>query len=360
MKKTLVALAALASMSAFAQSSVTLYGIADVWLGNLKKTTEIGGVTTGVAQNLLNSGGINGSRWGLKGSEDLGGGLKANFLLESGFNIDNGSSAQGGVLFGRQAVVGLSGGFGELRFGRQYTAYDELRGGTDLMGHSSFSATVGSAGGAWALGRDYTFRADNTIRYATPNFGGFGVGATYSFGENKTTTTGASGIIAIHGLYANGPITAGIGYQQEKNPGGLAAGPAAPNPNFNNGGFAVNGTTETHLLVSGAYDFGVAKVRLAYNTSKDNAAGTPSADKEFTVGVSAPLGPVTIASEFATSKNSAVKGRSLGVQAQYDLSKRTFAYVGFQNTKSNDIVAAGAASTTTKGNLIAVGVRHGF
>jgi predicted porin len=369
MKKTLVALAALAATGAFAQSSVTLFGIADVNLNSTKVTTSVAGVNvanpaatgqagfgsgqpSGISRNQMSSGGINGSRFGLRGSEDLGGGLKGNFQIENGFNIDSGSAAQGGLLFGRQAFVGLSGGFGDLRFGRQYSAYDEARGGSDLQGHSAYSAT---AGAAWALGRDYAFRLDNTLRYATPNFGGFSAAASYSLGENKTAAAGAGGVLSLHGAYGNGPIAIFVAHQQEKNP--LAAAPA----NLLNGGFAIaaGASKETHTLVSGAYDFGVAKVRLGYNTSKDDVVGGPSADKELTFGVSAPLGPVTIAAEFANMKNSGVKGRAVGVQANYNLSKRTFAYVGLQSMKANTIVVAGP-QTDSKSNVAAIGVRHAF
>ena len=376
MKKSLVALAALAATTAFAQSSVTLYGVADVWLGNSKTTTttaagsnfvivppagasaaDIAAANTanaanGVGQNLMGSGGINGSRFGLRGSEDLGGGLKANFQVENGFNIDNGSAAQGGLLFGRQAFVGLSGGFGAVTFGRQYTAYDEARGGSDLMGHSAFSPT---AGAVWSAGRNYGFRADNTIRYGTNNFGGFTAAVTYSLGENKTAAASAGAALSLHAAYNNGPIAVFAAYQQEKNPAGSGASQLL------NGGFgaAAGATSETHALISGAYDLGVAKLRAAYNQSKDNAPGTPSADKEFTFGVAAPLGPVTLEAEFATMKNDAVKSRGFGLQAKYNLSKRTFAYAGIQNAKTTN-TPAGVSGNQTKLNLVAVGVRHGF
>ena len=119
MKKTLIALAAVAATgAAFAQSSVTLYGVADVAVG---KTNNAGlGLTSdkfqAIASNVLNNGN---SRFGLKGSEDLGGGLKANFNYEGGINIANGAgNTSGGQLFSRAAWVSLSGGFGELRAGR--------------------------------------------------------------------------------------------------------------------------------------------------------------------------------------------------------------------------------------------------
>lgn len=117
MKKTLITLAVLsASCCAMAQSTVTLYGVADVNLQSVKQATVDGtglGVA-GVTQTKIESGGQNGSRWGLKGSEGLGGGWNAVFDLQNGFNVDTGASGQGGLLFGRHAFVGLSNSVGTL------------------------------------------------------------------------------------------------------------------------------------------------------------------------------------------------------------------------------------------------------
>ena len=120
MKKSLVALAVFAvSGGAMAQSSVTLYGVADAWIGQTSTTNAAG---TKLKQNKIDSGGFNGSRLGFKGTEDLGGGLKAVFTAEDGYDISTGTSLQGGALFGRQAFVGLAGGFGQVTLGRHYTA----------------------------------------------------------------------------------------------------------------------------------------------------------------------------------------------------------------------------------------------
>jgi len=111
MKKSLLALGVLGAFAgaAHAQSSVTLYGIIDGGFTYVNKTGGNVAGTGNATKNIsLNSGNLQGSRWGLKGAEDLGGGLKAIFVLESGFNVNNGMSAQGGRLFGRQAYVGLS------------------------------------------------------------------------------------------------------------------------------------------------------------------------------------------------------------------------------------------------------------
>jgi predicted porin len=241
MKKTLVAIAALAAVSSFAQSSVTLYGIADVWLGSLKTNSQAatGGPITAVSQTKIDSGGQSGSRWGMRGTEDLGGGLKGNFVIESGINLDVGSSAQGGLPYGRQAYVGLGGGFGEVRFGRQYSAYDVFKGGVTAQGSNTFDVTNGASYsavdaaalvgggtvpaatvnklvgklGAWV---GYAARIDNSMSYTTPNFGGITGQVVLGLGENKTTSTGATLNSSFHVNYANGPLALGLAYQNDE------------------------------------------------------------------------------------------------------------------------------------------------
>ena len=144
MKKSLIALAVLAaSGAAMAQSSVSLYGVADVWFGSVKD----GAPGARTSQTVVESGGVTDSRWGLKGSEDLGGGLKANFLLEQGFNLDSGafSDTNGdGVAdtgFNRQAYVSLSSNsFGEVKLGKVATAYDSVSENTYSAFDSALSA----------------------------------------------------------------------------------------------------------------------------------------------------------------------------------------------------------------------------
>jgi len=159
MKKTLLAAALLAGFAsaAQAQSSVTLYGLVDVGYVYTK--------TDGVdSNNELASGNQSGSRWGLQGAEDLGGGLKATFLLESGFDQGTGQSLQGGRLFGRQSWAGLSGGFGDIRFGRQVTITSEFFGAVDPFGAGFNAANLGNT----FVAMD-TVRTDNTIKYISPN-----------------------------------------------------------------------------------------------------------------------------------------------------------------------------------------------
>ncbi|RZI41890.1 porin [Herbaspirillum sp. HC18] len=114
MKKSLLALAVLGAFAgvASAQTNVSIYGVADVGIERTK-------LSPGQSTTRLSSGIQSGSRLGFKGSEDLGGGMSAIFALENGYDISNGALGQGGLLFGRQAWVGLNGGFGAVKFGRQ-------------------------------------------------------------------------------------------------------------------------------------------------------------------------------------------------------------------------------------------------
>ena len=204
MKKTLIAMAALGAMAgvAHAQSSVTLYGLVDAYIGQTSSQVDSTIPASRVAklkQNVVNGNGQNNSRWGMRGTEDLGGGMKGLFVLEGGFQPDTGAfqiiSNQGGALFGRQAWVGLSGGFGTVGLGRQYPAYDDLRAATNMVYDSNFATT----GTVWGTGlRDYQNRSSNAIRYTSPDFAGFSGAVTYGLGENKTATTDAEKIGRAH------------------------------------------------------------------------------------------------------------------------------------------------------------------
>lgn len=341
MKKTLIAFAALSAIAgvAQAQSAVTLYGVADAHFGQKSTTVNAASVGTKVSQTVVDSGGHNGSRWGLKGSEDLGGGLKAIFQLESGFTIDNGNVANGATMFGRQAFVGLSGGFGSVTMGRQYTAYDALRGATNNTNDASFATT----GTIWGTGvADYTNRVNNSIAYTSPSFGGGFTGAVVlSLGEDKTATASASRNTSLNLMYANGPILAGYAYQQEKPVG-------TPGANSNK-----------YHLFGGSYDFGVVKLVGAYESAKNDGI---SKDKDYQLGVSAPFGAATVYAGYARAKVDLAAGAGsfsatgYSLMGTYDLSKRTRLYTAYNNTKNN-----GAAVTGTyKTSALVAGIRHAF
>jgi predicted porin len=365
MKKSLVAIATLASTAAFAQSSVSLYGVADAWVGSSKSDVAVAAPTPATApavlavgerQTLLGSGGLNGSRWGLRGSEDLGGGLKANFTLEQGFAIDTAAAATSGLQFSRQAYVGASGGFGEVRLGRQYSAYDELRGATNNTFDSAFAIT----GYVWGAhkdnaatpntlyGGDYNSRIDNQIYYATPNMSGFSAAIGYGLGENKAAGLKATDTLSLHGKYANGPLLVGLAYQDQK--------------------LAITGSNK-YTLLAGSYNLGVAKIMAGVNQGKRPAGASTEKDTEFQLGVDFPLGATTIALGYAYAKvkndltGGTAKANGFSAAATYDLSKRTAMYVGMNTGKvKEDIAQTGGVvrGDLGKTQLFAVGVRHKF
>lgn len=358
MKKTLIAFAALSAIAgvAQAQSTVTLYGVADAHFG--QKTQTVGGVKT--KQTVVDSAGMNTSRFGLRGTEDLGGGLKAVFTMEAGVAIDTGAgNLNGGGLFSRQAFVGLSGNFGTATLGRQYTAYDALRGATN----NSYDATYfgGITGDVWNNGVvDYSNRVSNSFAYASPVFSGFSGGFVLSGGEDKNvggSSLKASYNNSLHIKYANGPLLVGYAYQAEKyNPGTTIQGPTAV--------VAAGTGKRQYNLFAASYDFGVAKITGGYNTAKQENS-TPATnnnkDKEFQFGVSVPFGAASVAAGYSRSKTDSTptfSGKAVGYSllGTYDLSKRTRLYAGLLNEKFTNTPTA---ALTRKTGAIA-GIRHSF
>ncbi|SAK46812.1 porin [Caballeronia catudaia] len=207
---------ALVCQSAFAQSSVTLYGVADV---SVRYLTNANANNDG--KLYMTNGAITNSRWGLKGTEDLGGGLQAIFRLESGVELENGQFADPSRAFNRAAYVGLASHYGTLTLGRQKTPL------FDMLGDTYDPLTVGNYfENAWlpvALGAG--LYADNAVKY-NGTFAGLTIGAMYSFGTNYTATgpggfsgqvpghLGAGNMYGFTASYAMGPLSIGGGYQQ--------------------------------------------------------------------------------------------------------------------------------------------------
>jgi predicted porin len=337
MKKSLIALAVLASTgAAMAQSSVTLYGIVDVNL----QSTKVAGIRT----NQLESGGVSGSRFGIKGTEDLGGGLKALFVLENGFNADTGSNRTPGSIFDRQSYVGLAGGFGEVRFGNSNTAFDDIAIATNPLWDSILSPAN------LIFNNNYVSRPGNTIYYATPSFGGVTAAASYSLGENKNTVANpgsAKGVASVNVQYAGGPLYASLGYQEDKRvtstPAVIAAAPGAAHKN---------------TLLNASYDFGVAKLLGSYERE---ITANETKTNQYQIGVDVPVGAaLTLSTGFAWSKDKlngvdGDKRTAFALGASYSLSKRTSIYTGLNHGESKD-----TAGVKTKADIYAVGIRHAF
>ncbi len=222
MKKSLPALAVLGAFAslAHAQSSVTLYGLIDeavVFQSNAKITAATA-TTAGVGGRkffLDSNTGLSGSRWGLKGAEDLGGGLQAVFNLESGMNINTGGLNQGGLEFGRQAYVGLSSKtYGAITLGRQYDATPEFIGPmifADQIGGVS-SALPGDLNNA-----NNTQRINNAIKYTSPSFNGLVLGGLYSLG-GISGEAARDQIYSFGAGYTNGPVTLGAAFLKANQP----------------------------------------------------------------------------------------------------------------------------------------------
>ena len=354
MKKTLVAVAALAASAAFAQSSVTLYGVADAYFGSEK----IDGVTS---QTVVNSGGLSQSRIGLSVKEDLGSGLSAFAIIEGNVALDQGA----GATSDRKSIVGLSGGFGAVSLGQQQTPMqDVLENVIDAQGNSAFSTVNASAAGNVAASGATLFTYGNSVRYDSPNFDGFSGAVQIGLGENKDQAVGVASNSADSGVslnvkYENGPLGVVFAYQNDKaTTDGVAASVAPPTP-------AVPGTeVDTKITaLGGYYDFGVAKLNLGYVNGKatvtDLALATTGSTKGRTinVGVTVPVDAFTFVGQYSQAEINDVDGnsKSFALEGRYALSKRTTAYAGYNNTKEN--IGGGA---DTKTNRFGVGIRHVF
>jgi predicted porin len=304
MKKSLIALAAFAATASFAQSSVTIYGKADIGVAR-----SIGSSVTELKQ-------ASGSRLGFRGTEDLGGGLKANFQLENRFLPDTGAAASSASFFNGRAIVGLEGGFGRIDMGRDYTAAFWTALGGDVFGYDGVAANAGVAG----AGGNQTVRFDNVISYKSPTMGGLTLEASSALKE-----AGAKNGSSVRISYASGPIAASIATEK---------GQASQKYN----GFGA------------AYNLGVARVN-ALISKGETAAGVES--EGMLLGLTVPMGALSLKASYGTLEVGGKKTvQQMGLGARYALSKRTDLYTSYAN---NSKAAAG-----TKKNGIEFGLQTNF
>jgi predicted porin len=384
MKKNMVALAVTAAFAlpAFAQSSITLYGVIDE---GINYTSNAGDKSA----YQLESGYAQGSRWGLKGSEDLGSGLKAMFDLENGFDVNSGGLQEGGRIFGRQAFVGLTAAnYGTLTLGRQYDSVVDYLAPTTANGNW----------GGYLLSHPYdndntdnSFRVNNTVKYMSPSFAGLQFGGTYSF--SNETGFANNRTYSLGGQYTNGGLLVGAAYLDANNPGLTTDGSIATDD--------ANFISERLRIFGGGinYTFGAATVGFAYSNTN---VGQPSAtDTSVYVGaITPPNGGTLTALKFqnfevngkyqftpaffvgvqyvytaatmdATSGNENPKYHTFGLMADYNLSKRTNFYfqAAYQkvagdktDTVLDDAYIPGAAGASSSSNQVTVraAIRHQF
>lgn len=353
MKKSLLALAALAAAgAASAQSSVTLYGVADL-SGGYTETQKFDGTKT--KKTGANVGSLSGSRIGMKGSEDLGNGLKAIFNYEWSLDAAHGNlttnppdNINNGYAAGtREAFVGLEGNFGQVRLGTTDTPVRNLAIAGTADGASDFDTTnlpalVNRASGVHYFG----------------NFSGVGIQAFAGYSKSETGSV-TSDDYKGYGLglsYANGPLLVGAAVQQFKQ--------SANAP--------TNSSKKTEAVVGGAYDFGVAKVFANYvygkvgvdgNTNTAYSAYEKDFDKvqELNLGVTVPYGAASFVAEYGSNRyNEAVTGNKYTgndfmIGANYAFSKRTDVYV--RAAQLNDLKDGDNKAWT---RVYAAGIRHKF
>lgn len=331
MKKTLIALAALAATSAaMAQSSVTLSGVIDAGFEKrfsgdpLKMTANRNGT----------------SNWTLSGTEDLGGGLKANFFISTQFNSDTGTIPAHNIDDGKSPrtpttsglgnngmFVGLSGGFGTVRLGRPVnTLYGNALFANGTKGVSGHDANT-------LLSRDVAGAAssvfvNNAIQYHSPLFNGFQVQLEYAPKEEAAGKNGRG--LAVR--YANGPIVVSF---------------------TNYSGATANINQKAVNQLAAAYDFGVARVLFTF---RDQGGANSNADNSYALGVTAPVGPGLVYASYNVRELSGTDARSVIAGYKYNLSKRTQLYVNLANGNSALNVAGNGKSTTGYG----FGLQHNF
>ncbi|MEI2415361.1 porin [Orrella sp. JC864] len=333
---------AAAGAPAAAQSStrVELYGVIDV--GFLHDSDEVNGSSTGV-----NSGGEAGSRWGLRGAEDLGGGWKATFQVEGGIDMTNGRSQQGDRLFGRWAYLGLAGPYGEIRAGRQWVLGREWGGAATPFGIAWMRSGLGTTFGYNDGDFGSSGIADNMVMYRSPRVGGWEAALGYSFQPNGEQEAGPANNdrVLTGGLrYARGPVRVALTYEhayasQNRRVGGRPA------------------TDATNWQLGGSYDFEVVRVYGGVGRISDASRGPArlmEKDVAWTAGVRVPAGPGSILASWQQTTRSDIQGGALGYQ--YVLSRRTdiYAFVNHTETRNRN---SGEDEGRTQ---FSVGMRHRF
>jgi predicted porin len=386
MNKQVFALAVSAAVSvafaasASAQTSVSLYGVLDE---GINYTNNVG---RGHVYELA-SGYAQGSRWGLKGAEELGGGLKAIFQLENGFDVSSGRLNQGGRMFGRQAYVGLSADqFGTLTFGRQYDSVVDYLAQTTANGNwagSLFSHPYDNDN------TDNSFRLDNSVKYTSPSLSGFQFGGVYSFSNDTNFANNRA--YSFGGQYSYGGLLVAAAYLQADNPGNGA-----------NGAITANDASfiAARMRVFGGgitYTFGPATAGFVYSnsnyldpTGNGYLGVTPLVPpgvllnslkyQNFEVNGKYQISPVlfvgaqyvyTMETYDATSGGVKPKIHSFGLMADYNLSKRTDVYIQgeYQQVTGDptysildDAFTPGtqSPSSTSKQVVVRAAIRHKF
>ena len=318
---TFAALLAAVCGQAYAQSTVTIYGVVDAGVEYQKASAGASGPATST-WSLVN-GTFAASRFGLRGSEDLGGGQKAFFQLEHGFNVNDGT-VTGAAFWGRKAIVGLGGSWGELSLGRDYTPAFWVQFYTDVNAFAMY----GNSGTMSAFALTGMLRANNGIYYVSPEVNGFRGRLTYTFGDQSTTPPKDAGrIIGLSGEYRSPTLSAGVFHQERRTV------------------FPTNSTTSAANVyqgVTGLYNFGQWAVSggLARLDPAGPNTATSGVVKSLWGGVIYRFASSDVrvnVGHVRTDVTAPTDGKStlVGVNYAYNLSKRTNLYIGAGQVKNN-------------------------
>ena len=342
MKKTLVALAALAATGVFAQSSVTLSGTVDA-------TVQYGSVDGGNNVTALGNSGLNSSEFRFSGVEDLGGGLKVGFALAAGVNNDSGAGAStntnnttgatsGGFVFNRMSLLKVMGSFGEIKAGRDYTPLFWTEAIYDPFGINGVGTSRAFNGGAAQFGAT-AVRASNSIAYVSPSMGGLGLWAQVSMGENLSTaaSNAAGDGVSAQLSYNQGPLSLAAAYGKTN----VSAGVDVEGYNF-----------------GGTYTIGAATLNAYVQNNKKT--GVASDIKGYLVGGSMPLGAGLIRGSYSTTDNGTAKSNQLALGYVYNFSKTVQAYGTFASVSNDGGAAAALNGATGIANATATGFDFGL
>ncbi len=371
----------LAASAAHAQSSVTLYGLIDA--GIMYTNNVASGASHGSLWQAT-SGNINGSRFGMRGSEDLGDGLKAVFVLEDGFNVQNGKLGQDNRLFGRQAYVGLSSkDYGALTLGRQYDSLVDF-----VQPLSGTAGTFGDTGFAHPFDNDnlnHSVRMNNAVKYTSDVYSGFKFGGTYAF--SNSTNFAADRSYSFGASYNNGPLNVAAGYLQIDGSAGSSASSAGAvdigeSTANGKGGFVLGAAVQRVYGGGLNYAFGPATLGFVYthslfegSTSFGSTGGNVSFDNYEVNGKYALTPALSLGLAYTytdghvddtTTYGADPKWNSVDFQTVYALSKRTDVYFEamYQHVTGKNYVAflntSGGASSTSNQVVTTVGMRTRF
>lgn len=341
MKKLYVALALTSVMAgaAHAQSAVEIYGILD--MGFVRDTGGIGATAT--AGNQLTSGVQSGTRLGLKGTEDLGGGLKGLFVLETGIAADTGGFNQANSAFARQSFVGLQSDLGTVTLGRQYTSHFLT---LNQVADPFASGLAGNAQNLMlppvAIEGDRAIRMNNAIKYASPIIAGFSGEVAYGFGES-TGNSDANRVVTGSVGYDMKPVAVRLAHYRKRN--------------------SLDTDTISSTLLAANIDFGMAKVFAAF--ADNDWAGVESRD--YLIGTTVPFGAHKfIASYIRKNARGTFSDRDAdqwGFGYTYSLSKRTNLYAAYGQISNEGSAAFRVGNNSANGTgerAVNLGVRHLF